>query len=538
MKIFFGPLIFSLFFMLSLHAASNPIIPKPFYYQSLHGSFDLSLNSSYLNTSPLSANALVYLEAHLSGTLKKVQQKQSASLFFLYKKEMRSESYTLRVTDKQITIEASDSAGFFYATVSLMQLMEAKVWSTDIQKIETWRIPAVYIEDHPQYPWRGMMLDTARTFYSVAYVKKFIDRMAQMKLNRFHWHLSDDEGWRIEIKRYPLLTQVGSSRGPGTLLPFSTFPTMKGPKNRIEKGYYTQEEIKEIVAYASLRSIEILPEIDLPAHSKAAVVSYPHLLQDPQDTGHYTSIQKVSNNTIDAGLESSYLFIDNVIKELTSLFPFEYIHLGGDEIPKGAWRASPAVQKLMKVQGLKDRRAVQGYFFTRLDAILKKHRRALVAWQEILKYGATLRDKSIVMSWRDNGAERKALNRGKKVVASSAKYLYLDQQYVKSSNEPGHTWAGPTDTKELYSYKVPLKKVSKRYQKNFLGIHGCLWSERAPSEAIADYLSWPRLFALSELAWSGTQKKDWNHLKQRILHHGLKQLNAQHVHYRVPNATF
>ena len=536
MKTFFSLFIMSLYFSTFLYADANTIIPQPYLYEARQGNFTLTPKSRYLSTTPLSDNAIEYLQEHLSTPLKQSREKQTTSILFLYNQTRSSESYTLLITDKKITIEASDSSGFFYAVISLMQLMDAQIWSANNQEVQTWSIPAVYIKDHPQFAWRGMMLDVARTFYSVDYVKKFIDRMAQLKLNRFHWHLSDDEGWRIEIKHYPLLTQVGGSRGPGTLLPFSTFPTMKGSKTTVQKGYYSQKEIKEVVAYAAKRSIQILPEIDVPAHSKAAVTSYPLLLQDANDTSHYTSVQKVSNNTIDAGLESSYTFLEHVVGELATLFPFEYIHLGGDEIPKGAWKASPSVQKLMKEKGLKSTKAVQGYFFTRADSILKKHHKKLVAWQEILGYGATLRDETIVMSWRDNGAEKRALNAGKKVVASSAKFLYFDQQYRKAKNELGHTWAGPTDTKEMYNYKIPLKKAASK--QNFLGIHGCLWSERAPNENIADYLTWPRLFGLSEVAWSHPTKRTWTHFKQRVIQKGFKRLDAQNINYRIPDVTF
>ncbi len=538
MKTIFSFIIISLYLSLLLQANANIIIPKPYYYEVKQSSFTLSKETKYLATSPFSDNATTYLNAHLTSTLKQTSDREEAQLLFLYNPTLLSESYTLSITAQKITVEASDRAGFFYAVISLMQLMDAQIWNNKNRDIESWNIPGVYIQDHPRFPWRGMMLDSTRTFYSVDYVKKFIDRMAQFKLNRFHWHLSDDEGWRIEIKRYPLLTQVGASRGPGTLLPFSTFPAMRGSKKHMQSGYYTQKEIKEVVAYAAERAIQILPEIDVPAHSKAAVTSYPLLLQDPLDTSRYISVQKVTSNTIDAGLESSYLFLDHVIDELATLFPFEYIHLGGDEIPQGAWRGSPSVQKLMNNKGLKNIKAVQGHFFTRADSILKAHHRKLVAWQEILNYGATLRDESIVMSWRDNGAEKKALDSGKKVVASSAKYLYFDQQYHKDKKEPGHTWAGPTDTKEMYSYRVPLKNIGTQHRKNFLGIHGCLWSERAPNEKIADYLVWPRLFALSEIAWTPPEKRDWNALKRRILQNTLKNLEAQSINYRTPNVTF
>ena len=277
--------------LFAVGSSINVIIPKPQKLLPGKGKFLLTKQTRYLSDTALSKNAITYLQRQLklnAGFLLKmgkVSKDNTIRFHYNPKKIKKSEAYWLHIEKEKITVEARDKAGFFYAVVSLMQLMDPAIWGQtgSSRSKKTWSIPSCSIEDYPRFKWRGMMLDTSRNFFSTAYVKKFIDRMAQHKLNRFHWHLTDDEGWRIEIKRYPLLTKTGARRGPGTKLPFSTYPAMRGPKNRIQSGHYTQDDIREIVAYAKARSIEILPEIDIPGHAKAAIVAYPKLLQDPED---------------------------------------------------------------------------------------------------------------------------------------------------------------------------------------------------------------------------------------------------------------
>ncbi len=507
------------------------IIPKPQKLLKGKGLFTLTKQTRYHSDTSLSKNAMVYLQEHLKQsagytlTSKKASQKNIIRFHYNPKGIKKSEAYRLQVHTDQITIEARDKAGFFYGVISLMQLMDPAIWerSGSSQTQRDWHIPSCTIEDYPRFKWRGLMLDSSRNFFSKAYIKKFIDRMAQHKLNHFHWHLTDDEGWRIEIKRYPLLTRIGAKRGPGTKLPFSTYPAMRGKKNKIQSGYYTQNDIKEIVAYAKARSIEILPEIDIPAHAKAAVTAYPNLLLDPQDKSRYASVQRVSNNTMNPGLESTYLFLDNVISEVAKLFPFGYIHLGGDEVPKGAWDRSPAVQKLMKKHGLKNKKEVQNYFFTRMDKILSKHHRKMIAWQEVLQGKPKLRKNSIVIAWKSKKAGIKALKQGKKVILAPVQYLYFDQQYIRNKKEPGHTWSTPVSTKKTYTFNPPS---------SIEGVQACLWSETLLNEKIADYLAWPRAMALAEVAWTGQKKRNWKTFQKRAYTEGLKRLKVQGIHYR------
>jgi hexosaminidase len=266
---------------------------------------------------------------------------------------------------------------------------------------------------------------------------------------------------------------------------------------------------------------------------KAAVTAYPDLLQDPDDKSIYASVQKVSNNTIDAGLESSYLFLEDVIREVAALFPFGYIHLGGDEIPKGAWRQSPSVANLMQRKGLKNIKEVEAYLFTRVDRILAEYDRKMAVWQEAGADNNALRDETIVMAWRGDGAGIRAAGKRRKVVMSPAQYLYFDQQYVRKKGEYGHTWAGPTDTEKVYAYR-PLQKAAPEEAAFIQGVHGCLWSETALSESIADYLAWPRIFALAEIGWSSRESRGWKDFEKRAFGAGLQRLDRQKIGYRKP----
>ena len=529
---------FALFFLFSLlphflfAQQTLSLIPKPQKLQKRNGTFFISKSTTYSTDTPFSNNALTYLQSHLKHnagyTLKKKSSMLRNAIAFHYKKDTpHAEGYTLRITKEYIDITAKDRAGFFYAVVSLMQTMHPQIWAQHTKHAfkRLWEIPVLSIEDYPQFAWRGMMLDTSRNFFSVQYIKKFIDRMAQHKLNRFHWHLSDDEGWRMESTHYPLLTQVGASRGPGTKLPFSTYPTMRGKTNKVQKGYYSQKEMRNIVAYAKARSIEILPEIDMPAHAKAALVSYPLLLTDPKDKSLYRSVQKVQNNTINPALESTYVFIDNIIAELTDIFPFTYIHIGGDEVPKGAWQKSPAVKKLMKRKNLKNLRAVQNYFFARVDTILAKYHRNLIGWQEVLKGKTNIRKGAIFMAWKSSTSAKKIIKQQRQVIMSPVQYLYFDQKYRKNKTELGRSWSSPVSTKKAYALPTPHSSYLQ-------GLHACLWTEIVLNEKIADYLTWPRALALAERAWTKPTQCAWQDFHTRLSHGGLQRLDIQGIHYR------
>jgi len=514
---------------ISLEAHSDTIIPKPQKTIARVGEFYLSRDTTIKTDTRLSKNAIDYLQSHLATVsgYRLVSSQNSATISYHYDPKLikKAEAYILDISPKHITIEARDSGGFFYATISLMQLMDSDIWSSKRSGQKIWSISCCKIEDYPRFAWRGMLLDSSRNFFTISYIKKFIDRMSQYKLNRFHWHLTDDEGWRLEIKRYPLLTKIGAVRGDGTKLPYSTYPAIRGKKSGKYRGYYTQQQIRDIVSYAKARSIEILPEIDIPAHSKAAVVSYPDLLLDPRDKSNFKSIQRVSNNTINPAMKSSYKFIDGVISEVTSLFPFEYIHIGGDEVPKGAWSSSPAVKILMKREHLKDKRAVEDYFFAKVDKVLQKYNRRVIGWQEIVDGKPKMRKSSIIMAWKSPKSADKIISKGYNTILSPVQYLYFDQRYTKSRGEYGHTWSTPISLKKVYSYRPK----NSRYIK---GIQANLWSETLLNEHIADYLAWPRTLALSEVAWSDPKSRNWSEFKKRLYSSGVERLKIERIDYR------
>ena len=523
------PALFLLCF--TLLSASVQVIPKPLQSTQNGSTFTLDSHTRFYTDTPLAKTAVVYLQDHLQRVsgyrLKQTDTPVSGTLYFHYapKSVTKAEGYRLHIDKKGILIQARDRSGFFYGVITLMQLMSKEIWGEDNIQKKKWRIEGTETIDAPRYHWRGMMLDVSRNFFSVAYIKKFLDRMAQYKLNRFHWHLTDDEGWRIEIKRYPLLTKIGAVRGPGTKLPFSTFPAMRGPKDRVQRGFYTQSQIRDIVAYARSRCIEVLPEIDMPGHAKAALVSYPKLLTDPNDTSRYRSVQRVANNTLNPGLENTYRFLDGVIGEVAALFPFGYIHLGGDEVPKGAWSHSPAVKKLMQKRHLKNRRDVQNYFFSRVDAMLAKHGKKMVAWQEVIEGRPSLRKTDMVMAWKSPRAGYKAIKQHRNTIMAPVQYLYFDQQYRRSKRELGHTWSDPVSTQKTYSFNPGTSTY-------LAGVHACLWSETLLNEKTADYLTWPRTLALAEVAWSSPKQKKWSDFKRRMKVHALPRLKIQGIQYR------
>ncbi len=515
-------------------------VPKPVKTQQSEGQFSINQDTSIITESDKATHAVAYLKQRINAAaqfnLKDTKVEKNAIIF--REGKAPTEGYTLNISSTGVVITASDSGGFFYGAISLLQLMPAEIWSENPQgNLKSIRVSNGNITDYPRFVWRGMMLDVSRNFHSKEYVMKFIDRMAQHKLNTFHWHLTDDEGWRIEIKKYPKLTSTGATRGPGTKLPFNIIPAIEGEKDKVQSGFYTQEDIREVVAYATARNVTIVPEIDVPGHAKAAIVAYPELLQHPDDKSSYKSVQGTPNNTIDPGLETTYVFLDNVLKEVAELFPGKYIHVGGDERPHGAWEKSPSVAALMKKQGLKNGNEVQGYFFQRLEAILKKYDRTMIGWEEIVHGDRLTRDDSSIMSWHKPEIGLSEAQKGRNVVLVPAAYLYYDLKYERHPSEPGLVWAGVTDTRDSYSYKPTPDNLTDKQRKHILGVHGCLWSETLTNRARTDYMSWPRMFALSEIGWTPQEDRNWEDFSERVFTHSAPKLAAQNIQFRVPNPT-
>lgn len=447
-----------------------------------------------------------------------------------------SEAYRLKVTRAKIEIHASKAAGFFYALQTLKQLMPRNVMAGVADPtIAKWSVPCVEIEDEPRFGWRGFMLDEGRHFFGKEAVKRIIDVMASYKMNRFHWHLSEDQGWRIEIKKYPKLTEVGawrSSKGLG-------FGNVK-PDSERYGGFYTHEDIKEVVAYAKSRFVEIVPEIDIPGHSQAAVASYPEFLAcDPEKQHEVWCWQGVSTDVINVANPKAVQFAKDVIDELTELFPFGYIHLGGDECPVAKWKQNEDCKAQLSEIGSQNFRDLQINFYRQLiDHIKQKpadKQRKLIFWNEIL-YGNTsmLPNDITVMAWV--GADRAALEaakRGMTTILSPQIPYYINRKQSPLPTEPMSQGRGTESVEAVYNY-IPMKEVAAELQEKYMGVQANFWSEWVVEESIVQYLMLPRLAAVAEAGWTPQQSRNYEDFVRRLQaeseYYNKKGLNyAKHI---------
>jgi hexosaminidase len=428
------------------------------------------------------------------------------------------ESYILHVARDGIAITAGGGAGLFYGLQTLEQLFPASN-----QNI----IHFVDIQDSPQFRWRGIHLDVSRHFYSVSTVERYIDVAAHYKLNTFHWHLTDDQGWRIEIKRYPRLTTIGSCR-TGTQLD-------KDPSRTDGKrycGFYSQRQIRDVVAYAKRRYVKILPEVEMPGHSTAALAAYPKYACSPGPF-KVSSIWGVTSE-IYCPTERTFTFLANILSEVASMFPNAYVHIGGDEVPKEAWRKSTFVHALMQREHLKTYDAVQGYFERRMERALSRVGRRMVGWDEILDGGVTRT--ATVMSWRGDAGGIKAAKRGNDVVMSPDGPLYFDAYQGDQGDEP-EAIGGLSTPEMVYDYNPVPPSLRAKQAQHVLGVQGNLWTEYIGSENYLYYMLLPRELALSEIAWSASKRKNWASFVAR----SGKQygwLTAHHYNFRIPNPSF
>ncbi len=421
--------------------------------------------------------------------------------------DLPDEGYRLEVSTKGILIQGKDYAGLFYGMQTLKQLLPPEVESKESLTAIQWQVPIVTIEDYPRYKWRGLHLDVSRHMSSVAFVKEYLDNMAMHKLNTFHWHLTDDQGWRIEIKKYPKLTEIGAWRDE-TLVGHAGSTEYDGKRYG---GFYTQEEVKEIVQYAAERYITVVPEIEMPGHATAAVASYPELgvtgkrPKVVREWGVFLDIYGVEDNTFE--------FLEDVIDEVIELFPSEYIHIGGDEAWKDQWEASPVVQAKIKELGLKDEHELQSWFITRMEKYINGKGRQIIGWDEILEGG--LAPNAAVMSWRGEAGGIAAAKQKHYVVMSPGSHLYLDHFQGDPRFEPLQIH-GFTTLEKLYSYNPTPDTLTKEEQQYILGAQANVWSEYLPDEDKIEYVVFPRLAALSEVLWSPLEKKDWKTFKTKI----------------------
>ena len=434
-----------------------------------------------------------------------------------------NEAYTLEAASDSVRIAAAHRHGFIRAFQTLRQLLPAEILRGEKTDGVAWSLPALLIDDAPAFGWRGLMLDVARHMFSPRYIKRFIDLLTLHKFNTLHLHLTDDQGWRIEIKKYPRLTEVGAYRR-GTCLPHDRSSFDGKPYG----GFYTQDDIRELVAYAGERGITVVPEIELPGHSLAALASYPEL---GCDGGAYEvgMAWGIEDNIYSAGKDETIAFLKDVLDETLALFPSPFIHIGGDEAPKTRWRSCPHCQARIKAEGLADEDELQSWFVRQFDDWLGERGRRLIGWDEILEGG--LAPQATVMSWRGSDGGIAAANAGHDVVMSPTDHCYLD--YYQSDDFDSEPPALPRylPLRQVYDFVVVPEAISPDKRRHILGGQGNIWTEYIPSSEQVEYMAYPRAVALAEVLWTHPSQRDYADFTRRLRTH-LARLDALNVTYR------
>ena len=529
----------------SQSAEQNPaLIPAPVSMSMLKGSFVFTAKTKIIIPAPdpetkIAADFLAQLVNNPTGTIPEVVQgtrPEKGSVLMAYDTAVKNpEGYKLAITPKRIVITAKSPAGFFYAVQTIRQLLPVQVENKKLVEGLTLAVPACIIEDEPRFPYRGMHLDVSRHFFPVESIKKYIDILALHKINTFHWHLTDDQGWRIEIKKYPKLTETGAYRKE-TVVGHAGRPPLKFDGIRYG-GFYTQEEVKEIVAYAKARFITVIPEIEMPGHAMAALASYPSL---GCTGGPYEVNTKwgVMDDVFCAGKEETFTFLEDVLTEVIDLFPGTYIHIGGDECPKARWQKCPLCQKRIREEGLKDEHELQSYFIRRIEKFLTSKGRKLIGWDEILEGG--LAPEATVMSWRGIKGGIAAAQLKHDVIMTPNTYVYLDYYQCEPQDQP-LAIGGYLPLERVYSFNPVPADLTPEEQKYIIGFQGNVWTEYIATPEHMQYMAFPRAFAVAETAWTPDGKKDFedflarlNVLKQRYDALGINYFKGE---YRDTRAT-
>ena len=429
---------------------------------------------------------------------------------------LEDEAYEITIAE-QVTLIAGTAVGFCRAFATLAQCLNANI-----------DLPHGTIKDQPRFAYRGFMLDCVRHFRSVDKIKQVIDLLAYYKFNTLHWHFTDDEAWRIEIKAFPALTDKTAYRGHDLAIE-SQFGSGSEPYG----GFYSQVQAKEIVAYAAARHIQVIPEIDIPGHSRAAIKALPDLLVDPDDRSQYCSVQFYTDNVLNPALPGTYQFIDSVIDELADIFPAPYFHVGADEVPEGVWEHSAPCQKMLADNGYQDLRELQGHLLRYAQDRLRQKGKTLLGWEEAI-HGDKLEKDAIIYGWRSVDSCIQAANDGYQVVATPAQYTYLDMAYNRSEVEPGTTWAADVELEKAYHFEPLNESLTSIGQANLLGVQYALWSEFVRTDSQFDYMVFPRLIAGAEIAWSQADRKDWSDFQARLNVHcdHLDRLGIKYRHYK------
>lgn len=433
------------------------------------------------------------------------------------------EAYCLTAASDEVVLYACAPAGFVRGFQTLRQLLPPQILAVERAEGVDWRIPALNISDWPAFGWRGLHLDVGRHMFPLAFIKRFIDLLAFYKFNTFHWHLTEDQGWRIEIKKYPKLTEVGAYRAetclPGDRRKFDGVPY---------GGFYTQDQIREVVAYAGERGITVVPEIELPGHSLAALTAYPELGCVGKDYRVRAS-WGIDENIYCAGNDDVFRFLKDVFSEVLELFPSEFIHVGGDEAPKARWKRCPACQARIKAEGLKDEDELQSWFVRQFDSWLGDRGRRLIGWDEILEGG--LAPNATVMSWRGSDGGIQAANAGHDVVMTPTTYCYLDYYQAEDFASEPPALSRYLPLRKAYEFVVVPGAIADDKRHHILGGQGNLWTEYIPTSDHLEYMAYPRAIALAEVLWSHPERRDYGAFLRRLRGH-LPCLDTLGVNYR------
>lgn len=489
----------------------NSLVPKPVYYEELEGGFLIDEETKIL-VDTANCDDLISVAKQLAN---KIFDVTGLSLSVLHNASLLKdnyialtcdssldslgeEGYSITVNKSKVCIAGMEVHGVFYGVQSLIQLL---------QNSPNYEIPAAYVYDKPRFEWRGMMLDVGRYFYSVPFIKKMIDNMSVYKMNTFHWHLTENQGWRIEIKKYPELTEKGAWRSATQFA-----RGIRGVDNHPHGGFYTQEEIKEVVAYAKTKFVKVIPEIEMPGHSLAALSVYPEL---SCSGGPFVmdGEWRMEEDIFCAGNEKTFEFLEDILTEVTSLFPERIIHIGGDEAPKKRWKACPKCQARINAEGLKDEHELQSYFIKRIENFLLTKKKNIIGWDEILEGG--LAPNAMVMSWRGTKGGIEAAKFNQDVVMSPNNFMYFDYCQGEAHLEP-YSIGNYLPIQKVYSYDPVPKELNASEVKYIKGIQANIWSEFIHSPELVEYMAFPRLAAAAEVGWTNPELKNWDDFARRL----------------------
>ncbi|KQR70597.1 beta-N-acetylhexosaminidase [Pedobacter sp. Leaf176] len=522
-------------FSLNIIAQEINIVPLPAYVklEANKKSFLINTETQIAFTDSSLINSAIFLSEYIQKYYKVnlkvtnvIPTKNFVSLILNTKISEFDNAYALNTLDNGISITGTSGAGVFYGVQSLIQLLPASITIPLI-------VPPVNIMDHPRFDYRGMHLDVSRHFFEVDFIKQYIDYLAFHKMNYFHWHLTDDHGWRIEIKKYPKLTEIGAWRNGSIIglwpgkgnehIKYQVLPTeiKITPKDAVIKtdgiwhgGFYTQEQIKEVVDYAAKRYITIIPEVEMPAHSMALLAAYPELGTEPgkkYEVAQTWGMMNKYNNVLQAS-DSTFKFLENVLAEMMDLFPSQYIHIGGDEASKIWWKQSAVSQQIMKKNGLKNESELQSYFIQKIEKFVNSKGKTIIGWNEILQGG--LAPNAVVMSWQgEKGGIEAAKQNHKAIMTPEDKVYFNHAQFIK---EDSLTAGKPSLLAHVYNYEPVPAELNAEQAKYIWGGQGCLWSEYITNPAKVQYMLFPRLDALSEILWSPKEQRNYPDFQKRL----------------------